>query len=90
MTKRRAEWRCFVWYQSTKPATQVRAASMVSKGFPGKIAEYFTVRNRASEQGLSSLTRSMASSDPDANVHILCVEVCATLQVARADPLRQG
>lgn len=63
---------------------------MVSKGFPGKIAEYFTVRNRASEQGLSSLTRSMASSDPDANVHILCVEVCATLQVARADPLRQG
>lgn len=50
-------WRCSPLYEATKLATHARAASMEAKGPCGNDGQYFTVRKRASEKGLSSDTR---------------------------------
>jgi len=57
VTKRSALWRCSPLRQRTKPATQARAASRLSKPFSGHEGTYLQVRKIASENGLSLLTR---------------------------------
>src|SRR5688500_8051568 len=49
-------WRCSPLYQATNCATQRRAAARSTKGVRGYVDVYFSVRNRASEYGLSSET----------------------------------
>ena len=48
---------CSALYQPTKPFTHTRALSKLSKPCSGKLGAYLTVRNSASANGLSLLTR---------------------------------
>jgi hypothetical protein len=56
VTYRMALWRCLPLYQATKRVIQLRPVSASAKGSCGYTAACFSVRNRASEYGLSFAT----------------------------------
>ena len=56
VTKPIALCRCSSLYHATKRSTQAHAASREANGLRGYDGTYFSVRNSASENGLSSLT----------------------------------
>jgi hypothetical protein len=57
VTKRIALWRCSLLYQLAKDFTQACASAFVAKLLFGQSGRYLQVRNSASENGLSLLTR---------------------------------
>ena len=57
VTKRIALCRCWQLYQLAKDFTQACASDFVAKPLVGQSGRYLQVRNRASEKGLSLLTR---------------------------------